>query len=836
MTQHNEAALNALENLRSNLNHADVNHPDIISLKQAFDRLCLDCRAAKLSDAELFAAINQIQSQLDHAGATSPLIPHNTSQRTQVLSRNYRDLAAKLLDQPNGSWDARHVEIVHGAIAHLAANHDPDARQLAQDFQNRMSNNVWLGNVELHETIAQLQSEADELQNSIALAIADRFHSEQNSNVDSSDRALATISDDQQNEIRNMVRNSQINALRDQLNTDANALKNAKAYVEQLAKSAEQQNQNKNNALQAEIQNQAAESLKHASKKLVQTQYDKLIQICRQSLLTAKNYISDSNVDALNKTLSALEISGNATPAQLSDAIQLALNALKPLANNAPALKQALSQIHAIDRNVKILADISEQKTVQTPAHTDTSAAAQYLDARMLFEQKKFQFEQKQTYAQTQDNLVKALDFNIQAPEFDRVSAHPNTQNMLNNIQRVRQIAQSDAAGDIGLYAPHAGAEQNLNAKRALNLADHTTPNHHRIPTLQSARAQRSNKLLNDIKQFAFMPSVRADMGFTTAHWKIAQDAAQPLFKRVRFSQNNQNVNEMLPALYNISGVKMKKSPDAPLRKSFADLDLRGANLELVKIIENQFDNTTQGRMTDKVSGAAFDTTQQRKSHNDSHGQALGVISDWIQAGHSEYKDRADTTSLVKSGHLNGKQLESSLKSEGMTLPKSVQDKLSPFLGFDISNIKVYSGPIAAMASQAMGAHAFTLGHSVFLGENKLNFSSPEGLGLLAHELLHTSHFDSSMSVDSKEQQAEDIEARVKNAFGSSAPALALEKKKSNPETDKRSTLDNKPIANTVGAHYDYDEDYIFDYVCDYVFERMIDEIRNDRERSGDDN
>lgn len=836
MTHHNEAAQNALENLRNNLNHADVNHPDIIPLKQAFDRLCLDCRANKISDDDLLSAINQIQSQLNRANAPSPLLPHNTSQRNQVLSRNYRELAEKLLNQPNGSWDARHVEIVHGAIAHLAANHTPDALQLAQNFQNRMSHNVWLGHLELHETIAQLEAEANEIQNDIALAISDRFRSEQNLNTDTTDRTLATISDDQQNEIRNMVKNSQINALRAQLKTDADALKNAKTYIEQLAKSAEQQNQNKNNALQAEIQNQAAESLKYASKKLVQAQYDKLIKICRQSLVAAKNHIDASHVDALNKTLSALENTDNATPAQLSHTIQLAINALKPLAQSTPAMNQALSQIHAIDRNVKILADISDQKTSQTYAPADTSAAAQYLDARMLFEQKRLQFEQKQNYAQAQDDLVKALDFDVKSPEFENVSAKPYAQNLLHNIQRVRQIAQSDAAGDVGLYAPHAGAEQNINAKRALTLADNSTPQPNRIPTLQSARAQRSNKLLNDIKQFAFMPSVRADMGFTTAHWKISQDAAQPLFKRVRFSQNNQNVNEMLPALYHISGVKLKKSPNTPLRKSFADLDLRGANLELVKMIENQFDKAPQGRMTDKVSGAALDTTQQRKSHNNSHGQALGVISDWIQAGHSEYKDRADTTSLVKSGHLSGKQLESSLKSEGMNLPKSVQDKLSPFLGFDISNIKIYSGPIAAMASQAMGAHAFTLGHSVFLGENKLNFSTPEGLGLLAHELLHTSHFDSSMSVDSKEQQAEDIEARVKNAFGSSGPALALEKKKSNPETDKRSTLDHKPIANTVGARYDYDEDYIFDYVCDYVFERMLDELRTDRERNGDDN
>ena len=138
---------------------------------------------------------------------------------------------------------------------------------------------------------------------------------------------------------------------------------------------------------------------------------------------------------------------------------------------------------------------------------------------------------------------------------------------------------------------------------------------------------------------------------------------------------------------------------------------------------------------------------------------------------------------MVQTGRMDQNSISASLKSEGNQLPKSVQDKLSPFLGFDLSTIKVFSGPIAAMASEAMGAHAFTLGKSIFLGERKLDFSSPEGLGLLAHELLHTSHFNSGNSVESKEQAAEAMEARVKAAFGSgSNMSLALENEGSSPE------------------------------------------------------
>ena len=90
-----------------------------------------------------------------------------------------------------------------------------------------------------------------------------------------------------------------------------------------------------------------------------------------------------------------------------------------------------------------------------------------------------------------------------------------------------------------------------------------------------------------------------------------------------------------------------------------------------------------------------------------------------------------------------------------------------------------------------------------------------------------------------KEQEAESLETRVKNAFGSGTnPTLALEKdtaKKTNGEIDQRSTLDGKPKAGTVGARYALDPEYIFDYVCDYVFDQIIEEMRMERERNGDD-
>ena len=140
-------------------------------------------------------------------------------------------------------------------------------------------------------------------------------------------------------------------------------------------------------------------------------------------------------------------------------------------------------------------------------------------------------------------------------------------------------------------------------------------------------------------------------------------------------------------------------------------------------------------------------------------------------------------------------------------------------------------------AAEAMGAHAFTLGKSIFLGQNKLDFSSPEGLGLLAHELLHTSHFGSGDSVDSKEQAAEAMEARVKQAFGSGGNMnLALEKdsdKKTTGMADQRSSTLGTIKSNSVGARPSYDVEEVFDAVCLKVIDLMVESFKRECEREG---
>ena len=82
------------------------------------------------------------------------------------------------------------------------------------------------------------------------------------------------------------------------------------------------------------------------------------------------------------------------------------------------------------------------------------------------------------------------------------------------------------------------------------------------------------------------------------------------------------------------------------------------------------------------------------------------------------------------------------------------------------------------------------------------------------------------------------MEARVKSAFGNGSPTLALEKttdKKSNDQVDTRNSKTGMLKPNSVGAVYRHDPDYVFDFVCDIVFDRLIEEVRLERERNGED-
>jgi hypothetical protein len=74
----------------------------------------------------------------------------------------------------------------------------------------------------------------------------------------------------------------------------------------------------------------------------------------------------------------------------------------------------------------------------------------------------------------------------------------------------------------------------------------------------------------------------------------------------------------------------------------------------------------------------------------------------------------------------------------GAPLPADIRSFMEPRFGADLSTVRIHTGEEAARQSQALDAHAFTVGSHIFFGRNQYQPDSAGGRELIAHELTHT--------------------------------------------------------------------------------------------------
>src|SRR5207247_2113829 len=73
----------------------------------------------------------------------------------------------------------------------------------------------------------------------------------------------------------------------------------------------------------------------------------------------------------------------------------------------------------------------------------------------------------------------------------------------------------------------------------------------------------------------------------------------------------------------------------------------------------------------------------------------------------------------------------------GHQLERSTRDFFEPRFGYDLSSIRIHTGPTAARSASAVEAKAYTLGSDIVFGGGEYSHTSETGLHLLAHELAH---------------------------------------------------------------------------------------------------
>jgi hypothetical protein len=74
----------------------------------------------------------------------------------------------------------------------------------------------------------------------------------------------------------------------------------------------------------------------------------------------------------------------------------------------------------------------------------------------------------------------------------------------------------------------------------------------------------------------------------------------------------------------------------------------------------------------------------------------------------------------------------------GVSLDLSTKYRLERILGREIGEVRLHSGLVATKLAQETEAEAVTTGRDVYMPAGKLDTLSPEGIGLLAHEVTHT--------------------------------------------------------------------------------------------------
>jgi hypothetical protein len=77
------------------------------------------------------------------------------------------------------------------------------------------------------------------------------------------------------------------------------------------------------------------------------------------------------------------------------------------------------------------------------------------------------------------------------------------------------------------------------------------------------------------------------------------------------------------------------------------------------------------------------------------------------------------------------------LHKPGRALEDQTRAELEPWLGHDLSRVRIHTDATAAESTRAVAARAYTVGPDIVFGEGQYAPDTPEGSRLLAHELVH---------------------------------------------------------------------------------------------------
>ena len=183
---------------------------------------------------------------------------------------------------------------------------------------------------------------------------------------------------------------------------------------------------------------------------------------------------------------------------------------------------------------------------------------------------------------------------------------------------------------------------------------------------------------------------------------------------------------------------------------------------ELQAKIQRQ-ENSEEEELQEKV--------QRQEATEPVFAKATGDREEEIQA---KVQRRSSSSGLSTEPDLS-RRLRSA-KGQGSKLEGPVQARMEKGFGADFSEVRVHTDSRAEEMSQSLNAQAFTVGKDVFFNKNKFRPDTPDGEGLLAHELTHTIQ-----------------QGAVSPKKEATAPAPESETPDTSPETVETETDENVP-------------------------------------------
>ncbi|MDX9724639.1 MAG: DUF4157 domain-containing protein [Myxococcota bacterium] len=652
-------------------------------------------------------------------------------------------------------------------------------------------------------------------------------------------------------------------------------------------RSRAQLEQNLGSLQHRQLAQRTIEATKDAARMVVQSRFASLSALCSQlaqGIQLASQ--ADPSLDLLpyHQLLSKLmELPDNAATEQILDASQAMLQAAMQLRSSVlPATlgQQLLSDIETQIDNIQEAARVphfSLPPAPETPEAEETSFEGRTaFDARLRrFEARRYELGEDSSrllaaesvlpaeLGRTRRAQVEPLRIPDQSPSPVRFQAldYARIQATAEERLRVLQGLQSGVRPSLDLFSQVSGAELARVASQASRLgnagnlsqqvAGRVAPSK---PSLDKLRAQVLAKSLGSLTASS---SGRRELGMPTPNrYELDPHAALPLLKRTASIDPDSELSRVyMPALYSIAGMSkgpLRKrawngggDPLAKMDPAGQGIDMVGKNLDLIKVVEKYFGNA--GPRGESLSEYGEDPTQgetYQKVVENEFTRATTAVAEWVGSRFQNLADHgsARPRDLFATGQMDPESLISNLKSEAAQIPTAVRDKLAPFVQSDIADVRVYTGPIAAMAASTMGAHAFTLGKHIFFGDAEWDISSPEGLSLLAHEVMHTTHFERAGSVEQKEQEAEALERRVRSAFSPQDNRLLALEDRGRPKGGAalqaaKSATDfgvTEPLPpNKGGFRPTYDPETMIDAITEIIIEWMAESINQEKNRAG---